>query len=346
MSADEVTTEGSRGARPGAEAVTGAPGRTGVPPGGGGGARRRRRRREPEPEFRSYYDLPVINKPVWAAPDIAGYLFLGGLAGAGAVIGAAAQATGRPVLARTLKITAAGAGHLSLVALVHDLGRPGRFLNMLRVVKVTSPMSVGSWLLAGFVPAATAAALCDTTGVLPAAGTAATAGAALLGPAVATYTAALISNTAVPAWHDGHRWMPFLFAASALSAGAGVGLAAAPRHETGPLVPLAATAGLAEVALLRTMERRTGIVGETFRRGGAGRLLRAAEALAVGGAALLALPGRTRRRTAVAGAALVLGSALTRFGVFEAGVASAEDPRYTVVPQRERLRRRPDGDAR
>ncbi|MYR63689.1 polysulfide reductase, partial [Streptomyces sp. SID625] len=50
--------------------------------------------------------------------------------------------------------------------------------------------------------------------------------------------------------------------------------------------------------------------------------------------------GRGRGAAVVAGAALLAGSAALRFGVFHAGVASAEDPRYTVVPQRERLRAR------
>jgi formate-dependent nitrite reductase membrane component NrfD len=331
MSDARITPGGLEGGRPGREATTGA----NVPPGGGGP--RRKRRKEKEPEFRSYYDLPVINKPVWESPDIPGYLFLGGLAGAGALIGAAAHATGRPALSRVSKIAAASAGHLSLVALVHDLGRRGRFLNMLRVFKVTSPMSVGSWLLAGFVPAASAAALCDVTGVLPSVGVLGTAGSAALGGPVAAYTAALISDTAVPAWHDGHRWMPFVFVSSGLSAAAGWGLLAAPAAETTPLVPLAVGGGLAEVALTKTMEHRAGVTKEAYETGPAKKFLRAAEVLTVGGSLLAAVSRRNRARAAVAGAALLVGSALTRFGIFHAGLISAEDPKYTVVPQRERL---------
>ena len=71
----------------------------------------------------------------------------------------APQLSGRPALARPLKLGAAGAISLSLVALVHDLGRPARFLNMLRVFKPTSPMSVGVWILSAYAPAAGAAAL-------------------------------------------------------------------------------------------------------------------------------------------------------------------------------------------
>ena len=44
-----------------------------------------------------------------------------------------------------------------------------------------------------------------------------------------------------------------------------------------------------------------------------------------------------------AGALLAAGVPLARFGVFEAGMASARDPKYTVVPQRERLAARAAG---
>ena len=95
---------------------------------------------------------------------------------------------------------------------------------MLRVVKVTSPMNVGSWLLAVFAPASFFAAVSELTGWAPAAGAAATFGAAGFGPAVAAYTAALVGNTAVPSWHDGFRHMPFVFVSSGASAAAGLGL--------------------------------------------------------------------------------------------------------------------------
>src|SRR3954452_4467255 len=101
--------------------------------GGRGGRRRGEQPMVPDAEFRSYYGLPVINKPPWQAPDIPGYLFLGGLAGAASVLAAGADITGRPALARAAKVGAAGAISLGTLGLVHDLGRPGRFLNMLRV---------------------------------------------------------------------------------------------------------------------------------------------------------------------------------------------------------------------
>ena len=178
----------------------------------------------PGAEFRSYYGRPVIKEPVWKEPDVPAYLFFGGLAGASSVLGAAAQLTGHPGLARAAKVAALGGISVSTVALINDLGRPARFHHMLRVFKLSSPMSVGSWILSAYGPAAGAAALSDLTGILPAAGVAATAGAALLGPAVTTYTAVLLCDTAVPAWHEAHREMPYVFAGSAASAAGGFGL--------------------------------------------------------------------------------------------------------------------------
>ncbi|GGL64114.1 hypothetical protein GCM10010129_04700 [Streptomyces fumigatiscleroticus] len=200
-------------------------------------------------------------------------------------------------------------------------------------------MSVGSWLLAAYGPAAGAAAASAVTGRLPRAGTAATCAAALLGPAVATYTGVLAADTAVPAWHGAHRELPYLFAASATAAASGMALVAGPVGENTPARRAAGLAALAEAAA-RAAEERLGMVAETWRSGRAGTLLRAARILTASGAVCAALAGGRRAAAVAGGLALLAGSACTRFGVFAAGTASAEDPRYTVVPQRERLIRR------
>lgn len=311
----------------------------------------------PPADFGSYYGKPVLNPPVWAAPDIAGYLFLGGLAGGSSLLGAGAHLTGRPVLAKVVKTGAAGAGALSMAALVHDLGRPARFLNMLRVFKVTSPMSVGSWLLSAYVPMAGAASLTALTGRLPRIGAAATAGAAAAGPAVASYTAALISDTAVPSWHDGYPEMPFVFTGSgAMAAGGlgllGVSLLGAPPGEMAPARNLTVLGAAMETAAMERMERRIGLTAEPYSRGLGGRYVKAGKILAAAGTAgavlstpgLLSgrlIPGRAGRViAAVSGLTLLAASAATRWGVFHAGLASAKDPKYTVMPQRERLTER------
>jgi DMSO reductase anchor subunit len=302
----------------------------------------------PEAQFTSYYGMPVLNKPVWKPLDIAGYLFLGGLAGGSSLLAAGAQATGRHELARSAKLGAFGAISLSLVALIHDLGRPARFLNMLRVAKPTSPMSMGSWLLMGYGPLAGAAALTDVTGRFRRIGSLATTGAAVLGPAVATYTAVLVSDTAVPSWHEGYRQMPFVFAGSGAAAAGGLGLICAP---AGPARRLGVLGAATELGAVRVMKQRMGLASEPYEQGRAGRLMRASEALTATGSAMAVLsglvkPGRQSRIcAAAAGAALMAGSAALRFGVFHAGVASAEDPKYTVVPQRERRGRTFSPDA-
>jgi hypothetical protein len=167
---------------------------------------------------------------------------------------------------------------------------------------------------------------------------AASVGAALIAPAIATYTAVLICDTAMPSWHAAYPEMPFMFAGSALAGSAGLALIAAPRAENRPARRLALLGTAMEIAAAERMERRLGFVGEPYRDGKAGRKMRAAKVLATAGAAGAALlGGRSRIAAVTTGASLLAASALTRFAVFEAGVASAEDPAYTVVPQRERM---------
>src|SRR4029078_3763442 len=128
--------------------------------------------------------------PTWKTPDVPLYLFLGGMAGSSALLAAGAALRGVPALERfTGGAAAAGAG-VGTVFLIHDLGRPERFLNMLRVLKVTSPLSVGSFILAPFSGFATAAFGAQVTGRFRGLGRIAGVGAAAFGPPLATYTAA------------------------------------------------------------------------------------------------------------------------------------------------------------
>ncbi|MER6000033.1 NrfD/PsrC family molybdoenzyme membrane anchor subunit [Nonomuraea angiospora] len=310
-------------------------------PGSAGDRRERRRPPEagpekgPEKSYDSYYGRPVLNEPTWQEHDIAGYLFLGGLAGASSTLAAVAELTGRPRLARVGRVAALCALGGSFYSLIHDLGRPERFINMLRVFKVTSPMSVGTWILTAYGPQAVCAGAADLSGRLPRLGRAATVGAGLVGPAVATYTAALICDTAVPAWHEGFREMPFLFAGSAAAAAGGLGMLAAPLSEAGPARRVAMLGAAVECVAATRMERRLGPLAEPLKRS---PLLRAGEALSLAGALAGVAVGRRSRIAAVAaGAALLAGSACTRFGIFRAGMESANDPKYTVQWQRRKL---------
>jgi hypothetical protein len=331
--------------------------------GGGRGGRRRRggrggrggeRSMVPEATFTSYYGRPVVKPSPWEN-DIPAYLFLGGLAAGSSLLGAGADLTGRPALRTTGRIGALAGISLSMVALVHDLGKPSRFVNMLRVAKPTSPMSVGTWILTAYGTLAGAAATAELVGrvgalpgplrlparLLTASGRPAGLGAGLVAPAVASYTAVLLSDTATPSWHEAYRELPFVFVGSASAASGGLGMIGSPVHEAGPARRLAVGGALLELAAEHRMEQSMGLAAEPLHQGRAGTLMRASKALTVAGAVGAALLGRRSRIAAVlSGAALVAGSACTRFAVFEAGQASARDPRYTVVPQRERLERR------
>jgi formate-dependent nitrite reductase membrane component NrfD len=268
------------------------------------------------------------------------YLYLGGVAGVSAVLAEGAAATGRPALQRVSRVAAAGGAALGTVALVHDLGRPERFLNMLRVFKPTSPLSVGSWVLAPFGGLAAGALLLDASGRLPRLARLSGAGAAVLGPVLATYTGALISNTAVPAWHEGYREMPFLFAGSASTAAAGIALIFTPTGQAAPARRLAVIGAAVEITAAELLVKRLGMVAEPYRQGRPGRLMRTARNVTVVGVGAALLGRRSRALSAFAGLTFQGASVLTRFGVFQAGLASAKDPKYTVEPQRARLRDR------
>jgi hypothetical protein len=306
----------------------------------------------PPADFRSYYGRPIVRPAVWRH-DIAAYLFTGGLAAGSAMLAAGGDATGRPALRRAGRLTALGALAASTYFLVNDLGRPERFHHMLRVAKPTSPMSMGTWILSGFGLAAGVAAVAEAAPLLPRRGVAGLArrllpplgtagqyGAAVVAPALATYTAVLLSDTATPSWYAAYPELPFVFAGSALASGAGVGLLAAPAAQAGPARRMAVLGAALELYGAHRVETGKGILSEPYAQGRPGRLLRAGRALTVAGVAGAVLGRRSRVIYALSGLSLLTASLVTRFGIFEAGVASAKDPKYTVVPQRERLARR------
>ena len=327
------------GGRPAPRHLRGGPGEGGEPA-------------VPLAEFRSYYGRPIIKAPVWRR-EIASYLFTGGLAAGAALLAAGADVTGRPTSRRAGRLTALGAIGASAFFLINDLGRPARFHHMLRVAKPTSPMSMGSWVLTAFGAAAGVAAVSEFASrlprhgplgrarqALPRAGRVAGFAAAGAAPALATYTAVLLADTAVPSWHEAYRHLPFVFAGGALASGAAVGLVAAPPAESGPARRLAVAGGALEVAAMRRLGSRLGLLGEPYRHGRAGRMLLAGRVLGVAGIVGALLDGRSRVGSALSGVALMSGSLAARFGIFEGGVASARDPKYTVVPQRQNRERR------
>jgi hypothetical protein len=311
-------------------------------------ARTRRSTHRPEGPVdpASYYGRPILKPPAWDW-RIPAYLFAGGLSAGSTLLSTGADLSGRPRLRRRGRVAALAALGASTYFLVSDLGRPERFHHMLRVAKPTSPMSVGTWIIAGYGPGIGLAAASE---LLPARwrGThlgrvarrlarPAAVSSAALAPALASYTAVLLSQTAVPAWNAAHPYLPFVFTGSAAASSGGLGMLLAPVSEAGPARAFAVTGAAAELAASRVMEHRLGLVGETYTSGRAHQLRRWSEYLTAAGLAGTLAARRSRLAAVLSGLALMGGSALQRFGVFEAGVASTRDPRYVVTPQRERL---------
>lgn len=290
---------------------------------------------------RSYYGKPIIAEPVWKG-EIPFYFFFGGLGGASATLALGAELAGRERLARRAWLTALGAaGVASPALLISDLGKPARFYNMLRLFKITSPMSVGSWVLLATGAGVAAASARSVLGILPRLGRVggALAGGAL-GPALSTYTAVLISDTAVPVWHEARMSLPLVFAGGSLaSAGAAASILNAPVEAAPARRLTVAGAALSELAM-RVMQRRLGELGEPYRQGSTGTLSKLAQGLTGAGAVVVALVGRRRAAAAVGGALVLAGAACERWAIFRAGFDSARDPKYVVGPQRRRLQAR------
>jgi formate-dependent nitrite reductase membrane component NrfD len=288
------------------------------------------------PDGNSYYGHSIIKEPTWTW-EIPVYFVTGGVSGISSGLSFAARLSGNETLARRAQLAAFATIAISPPLLISDLGRPERFYNMFRVLKLSSPMSVGSWVLAATGGATTLATLGTFTGRLPRLSLVGSAAAAVLGLPLSTYTAVLIANTSVPVWHEARHQLPFVFGASS-SAGAGaLSTLLAPHAVSGPARRLAIIGTALEVVSTVAMERHLGELAEPLRKGNAGRVFWAAKLLAGAGVVTIATVGRRSPAAARLGAVLVLGSSMaTRWSVFRAGFESARDPKYTVEPQRRR----------
>ena len=284
----------------------------------------------------SYYSQPIIKEPVWEA-DIPLYFFTGGLAGASDLLALGAQFSGNRRL-RTSALAAATFGTaVSPYFLIKDLGRPLRFLNMLRVVKVTSPMSVGTWIFSAESATTSVAAACRLFGVFPRVRAMAQVLAGLIGPAQATYTGALVAQSVVPAWHEARRELPLLFASSAAASAGAAAAILTPVEQAAPARRLGIIGGATELATSKLMEKRLGkLIGSVYHEGEAGKYSRFATASTLAGTALMAVAGKRRVGAVAAGALLLTGSLCERFAVYHAGKQSARDPHHTSIPQKER----------
>jgi formate-dependent nitrite reductase membrane component NrfD len=202
---------------------------------------------------------------------------------------------------------------------------------------VTSPMSVGSWILFVSGGASTTAAVLELLGRLRPVKWAAELVSFAAGGPLATYTGTLFADTAIPVWHEARKELPWLFGASAAASAGAATTIFLPPGDAGPARRLAVAGVAAELGVMEAMQHRLGFVGEVYKKEAAGKLARASKALTAAGAAVLAARGRRSRGAAVAGSALVLAGELAlRWSVFRAGFQSARDPRYTSTPQKQR----------
>ena len=289
-------------------------------------------------EMESYYGRPILKEPVWQ-PEIPAYFFTGGIAGGCSLLHGFARVTRYERLAKTALYVGAAADVVSPALLISDLGRPERFLHMLRVFKVTSPMSVGSWILFVSGGASNTAAALELVGRLRPVKWAAELVSFVMGGPLATYTGTLIADTAIPVWHEARNELPILFGASAAASAGAATTLFLPPDEAGPARRLAVAGTVGALGTMGAMQHRLGFVGEVYKKEAAGTLARVSKLCSAAGAGLLATRGHRSRSAAIAGSALVLAGELAlRWSVFRAGFQSARDPRYTVLPQRERLR--------
>lgn len=291
------------------------------------------------PEEPGYYGQPVVKPPVWTW-EIPTYFFVGGLAGMSGVVAAAARfvAGDLAVSVAALWIAAVGAA-VSALLLISDLGRSSRFLNMLRVFKRRSPMSVGAWTLALFGGSSVVALVLGIVerqlaaagggaGAVTVLATIFSLAVAALGAVLGTYTGVLIGATAIPAWSRHRVLLPAHFGIAGL--GSSVAILQLLGYQRPALLAIALAVSGAECLVGATVElHRHGEADRAVREGGSGALLRLGGLLAGPTAFVLwlvALPY-------VASAAFLLGALVSRFGWLAAGRASARDPRATFSAQ-------------
>jgi formate-dependent nitrite reductase membrane component NrfD len=297
-------------------------------------------------EGSDYYGVPLLKEHVWKWM-IPAYFYTGGLSAGASLVAAAGEAI-NPRAYRNIvpkcKTVAAAAAAMSGLLLIVDLGRPSRFLYMLRVFRPTSPMSIGTWLLSASGANATMAALLHSApGPWRTLGRVATQAAGLLAPSLASYTAVLVSNTAVPVWQAPRKPLPYLFTSSAVaSIGALLQAFAKTPPERALTRALTACGTAGELLAGHVVER---VLGELprgltpLRQDRAGKLWKASKLCAAAGLGLALLSSRHRKAGVAAALLTTAGAICMRFGLIEAGRQSARDPRASFRQQRARARR-------
>jgi hypothetical protein len=294
----------------------------------------------PIPRKPGYYGQPVVKPPVWTW-QVPLYFFMGGIAGMSAAIASGAVIFHHVDLARAAMWLAAIAGAvLSPVLLIMDLGRPRLFLNMLRVFKHRSAMSMGAWILSLFgacvVPGLIALELHahqifpgTLDQLLRVAAGIFIFGSAIFGTLLATYTGVLIGATAIPAWFLHRTLLPIHFGT------AGLGSAAAVLELLGHRIPALNflgfyAAGVESALLIWLSVDKHGAADRAIHEHGSGWLIRIAEVLTGPLAFLLRLFGLVP----FAAISFLIGALVSRVGWIVVGKVSGSDPESVFAAER------------
>jgi hypothetical protein len=294
----------------------------------------------PIPSKPGYYGQAVVKPPVWTW-EIPIYFFVGGMAGMSAVIASGAAIFHHLDLARTAMWIASIAGAiLSPILLIMDLGRPHLFLNMLRVFKPQSVMSMGAWILTAFgacvVPGLVALelhALHAFSGTLDQLLRVVAAificGAAIFGTLLATYTGVLIGATAIPAWFLHRTQLPIHFGTAGL--GCAAALLELLGHRIAALNFLGFYAAGVETALLIWLSvDKHGAADRAIHEHRSGWLIRIGEVLN----GPLALILRFFGLVPLAAISFLIGALVSRFGWIAVGRVSGTDPEAVFAAER------------
>lgn len=296
---------------------------------------------EPQDDDPTYYDHPVLKESVWkwAIPT---YYYVGGLAGAALALAAAVQLTDARKFKRLIRrcrwIGFVGAS-VSGLLLIQDLGRPSRFLNMLRVFRPTSPMNMGAWILTAVgATSAPSLLLSGQSGIFGVMGNLNGIASGVFGLGLATYTGVLIANTAVPVWQESRRALPILFGASAMSSvGSLFEMSIENEDERRVTKMFGAIGQIAEITAGIALERQASIVprvARPLRRGLSGAMWKGATLLTAASLFLGIRKNRSRQQRIAAGLLGTVGSLLIRFAVERAGAMSSRDARASFHQQR------------
>jgi hypothetical protein len=286
-----------------------------------------------------YYGQPVVRPPVWTW-EIPVYFFVGGLGGMSAVIALGAALFHYVDVARTAMWVAAIASVLSPVLLILDLGRPHLFINMLRVFKPQSAMSMGAWILAGFgmcvIPGLIAFELHmahvfigTPDHVVRVAAALLMFGSAIFGVLLAIYTGVLIGATAIPAWFLHHLLLPIHFGTAGL--GSAAALLELLGHRIAPLNAIGSFAAAVETVLLIWLSLdRHGAADRAIHEHRSGWLIRIGEILT----GPLALGLRLTGLIPLAAISFLLGALVSRFGWIAVGKVCGRDPEAVFASQK------------